>query len=217
MLATSLRIVPDIALACLVSAAAKVTLSPSRFTTTWEAIDCFRVPSGPFTVSSAWPTVTSTFSGITTGYLAIRDMALPLDHDAEHFAAHTGLARPAVGHHAPRGRDDRHAEAVHDRANVLAALVDAKPRARDALDLFDHGLAGVVLEPDFDDGLAFEVAHREVLDVALVLQHLRDGALHLRCRHHDAHLFGGLRVANAGQHVGDGVTHAHIGAPTSSP
>ncbi len=76
MLATRLRIVPDMALACLLSSlAAKVTLSPSRFTTTLEEIDCFSVPSGPFTVSSAVPTVTSTLSGITTGYLAIRDMA----------------------------------------------------------------------------------------------------------------------------------------------
>ena len=67
--------------------------------------------------------------------------------------------------------------------DVVAALVDAQARARDALDLLDHGLAGVVLEADLDHGLAVGVAHREVLDVALVLQHLRDGALHLRCRH----------------------------------
>jgi hypothetical protein len=103
------------------------------------------------------------------------------------------------------------------RGNVVAALVDAQARARDALDLLDHRLAGVVLEADLDHGLAVVVAHGEVLDVALVLQDLGDGLLHLRCRDDHAHLLRRLRVADAGQHVGDGITHAHNFAPTSSP
>src|SRR5690606_12490218 len=81
--------------------------------------------------------------------------------------------------------------------------------AGDALDLLDHRLAGVVLEADLDERLAVHVAHGEVLDVALVLQDLRDRALHVRGRHEHAGLLRRLRVADAGQHVGDGVTHAH--------
>src|SRR5436190_17992057 len=143
MFATMLRIVPDRALASLLSSAgAKVALSSSFFTTTCGCSACFMVPSGPFTVTSPAPTVTSIFSGITTGYFAIRDMvALPLDDDAEHFAADTGLARAPVGHHAAGGGDDRHGQAVHHRLDVLAAAVDAQPRARYALDFLDHGLA----------------------------------------------------------------------------
>src|SRR5262249_16859327 len=162
--------------------------------------DCLSVPSGPFTVTSAAPTVTSTFSGRTTGFLAMRDIvSFLLHHDAEHFAADARVAGLAVGHHSARGGHDGHAQPVHHARDVLAPLVDAEPRARDALELLDHGLAGVVLEPDLDHGLAVDVALGEVLDVALVLQDLGDGVLHLRCGHHDAHLLGGLRVADARQ------------------
>src|SRR5262249_34575967 len=132
-----------------------------------------------------------------------------LHHDAEHFAADAGLAGAAVGHHALGRGHDRDAETVHDARDVVAALVDAQAGARDALDLLDHGLAGVVLEADLDEGLALLVAECEVLDVALVLEDLRDGALHLRGRDEHAHLLRRLRVADAGQHVGDGITHAH--------
>src|SRR3982751_2728967 len=219
MLATVARSVPDIALEDLVSsAAANGTFAPSIFTTTWRSIDCLSVPSGPFTVSSPLSRVTCTLSGTATGYLAIRDMfSASLHHDAEDFAAHAGLARATVGHHAPGGGNDRDSQPVHHARDVVAALVDAKTGARDALDLLDHRLAGVVLEADLDHGLAFGASHREVLDVALVLQDLGDGLLHLRCRHEHAHLLRRLRVADAGQHVGDGITHAHDFAPTSSP
>src|SRR5258706_8087413 len=212
MLATVARSVPDNAFAALLSLpAAKVTLSPSSFTSTEGSIDCVSVPSGPFTTTSPGLTVTWTLSGTVTGYFAIRDMARsPLDDDAEHFAAQAGLARAPIGHHALGRGDDRHAEPVHDARDIVAALVDAQARARDALELLDHGLAGVVLEADFDPRLAVEVAHREVLDVALVLQDLGDGLLHLRCRHQNADLFRGLGVADARQHVGDGITHAHL-------
>jgi hypothetical protein len=113
--------------------------------------------------------------------------------------------------------DDGDAETVHDARDVVPALVDPQSRARDALDLLDHGLAGVVLEADLDQRLAVDLAQREVLDVALVLQDLGDGLLHLRCRHHHAHLLGGLRVADARQHVGNGITHAHGVSLTSWP
>src|SRR5258706_3160848 len=218
MLATVARSVPESAFASLLPLpAAKVTLSPSSFTTTELSITCVSVPSGPFTVTSFGFTVTCPLSGTDTGCLAIRDMAASSDDDAEHFAAQPRLARAPVGHHALGRGDDRNAEPVHDARDVVAALVDAQARARDPLELLDDGLAGVILEPDLDDGLAFEVAHREILDVALVLEDLGDGLLHLRCRHQHSHFFRGLRIADAGQHVGDGITHAHFRAPTSSP
>src|SRR6185369_5257327 len=219
MFATFARRVPESALASLLSlAATNDTLSPSTLTVTCGVRACLSVPSGPFTVTASLSTVTWTLSGTTTGYFAIRDICRrSLDHDAEDFAADTRLARAAVGHHAPRGRHDGDTEPVHHARDVVAAAIDAQPRARDALDLLDHGLAGVVLEADLDHGMAVLVADREVLDVALVLQDLGDGALHLRGGHEHADLLRRLRVADAGQHVGDGITHAHDFAPTSSP
>src|SRR5512141_3210299 len=148
MLATLARSVPDSAFASLLSlAAAKVTLLPSIFTVTYGVRACFSVPSGPFTVTAASSMVTCTLSGTATGYFAIRDiLARSLHHHAEHFAADAGLPGAAVRQHALRRGDDGPTQAVEDARNVVAALVDAKPRARDALDLLDHRLAGVVLE-----------------------------------------------------------------------
>src|SRR5687767_6492501 len=219
MFATLARMVPDMALAALDSSAAtKEILPSSSLTVTSRGVGCSSVPSGPFTTIFEASTVTWTLSGTTTGYFAMRDISFgSLHHDREHFAAHARFARATVRHHATGGGDDRHAKPVHHARDVVAALVDAKTRARDALDLLDHRLAGVVLEADLDHRLAVVVAHGEVLDVALVLQHLGDGLLHFRCRHDHAHLLRRLRVADAGQHVGDGITHAHVLAPTSSP
>src|SRR4051812_1335648 len=213
MFATLARMVPESALASLLSsAAAKLTWLFSSFTTTPGDAACWSVPRGPFTTIFAPSTVTWTLSGTATGYLATRDIvgSRSLHDDAEDFAPHAGFPGAAVGHHAPGRGDDRHAEAVHHARNVVATLVDAKAGARDALDLLDHGLAGVVLEADLDEGLAFLVAVGVVLDVALVLEDLGDGALHLRGGHEYADLLRRLRVADAGQHVGDGITHAHM-------
>src|SRR3982750_1850652 len=111
MLARRLRIVPDSALASLLSStAANTILSPSRLMETRGSTACFNVPSGPFTVISDAERFTSTLSGTLTGYFAIRDMPIPLHHDAQNFAAHARLAGTAVGHDAARGRNDRHAQ-----------------------------------------------------------------------------------------------------------
>src|SRR4051812_38324089 len=105
------------------------------------------VPSGPFT--EIWPpaSVRSTPLGRGTGYFAIRDMAAS-GNDAEHFAADAVGAGLAIGHHAARGRQDRHAEAVQHLRDVVAALVDAQPGLGDALEALDDGAAGVVLQAD---------------------------------------------------------------------
>src|SRR6478735_5820962 len=97
MLATSARMVPDMASAWFeLPSALNSSCSPSFFT--------------------------STSLGSGTGYFAIRDMAVSIrcgcaassGDDAEDFAAHAVGAGLAVGHHAARGRQDRDAEPVHD-------------------------------------------------------------------------------------------------------
>src|SRR5688572_19238660 len=80
--------------------------------------------------------------------------------DAEHFAADAQAPRLAVGHHAARCRDDRHAQAVHHLRQLVLLPVDAQPRSAHALDLLDHRLAGIVLEADLELGFAVAIAQR---------------------------------------------------------
>src|SRR5438105_10051841 len=209
MFATRARMVPDMALAWFELPSALNTIcSPSFFTSTFGSAARAMVPSGPFT--EIWPDarLNSTPFGTGTGYLAILDMAIS-GNDAKHFTAHAVGARLAVGHHAARGRQDRHAQAVHDARNVVAPLVDAQARLRHALEALDHRPPGVVLERDGELLVAAALAQREVLDIALVLQHLGDRGLQLRRRHHRFRVPDHLGVADADQHVRDRIAHAH--------
>src|SRR3954469_10022937 len=218
MLATSARMVPDIALAWFeLPSALNRICSPSFFTSTLGSAERASVPSGP--LMEIWPEAmfSSTPFGSGTGYFAILDMAISIgcgcwassSNDAEHFAADAVGARLAVGHDAARGGQDRDPEPVHDPRDVVASLVDAQPRLGDALQPLDHRLAGVVLQCDGELLVPAALAHREVLDVALVLQHLRDGRLELGGGHHRFHVPDHLGVADADQHVGDRICHAH--------
>src|SRR5262245_51542970 len=169
MLATSARMVPDMALAWFeLPSALKTMFSPSFFTSTFGSAARAMVPSGPFTEICPPASVSSTPFGSGTGYLAMRDMVPPLRHDAKDFAADAVGARLAVGHHAARGRQDRHAEAVHDLRDVVPALVHAQAGLRDALEALDHRTPGVVLERDAQflarAGVGRLLAQREVFD-----------------------------------------------------
>src|SRR5512134_767070 len=178
MLATSARSVPDMALAWReLPSALHTSASPCFSMPTLGSVGRAMLPSGPFTAMLPAASVTSTPLGRTIGFLAMRDIVRSLRHDAKHFAADAVGARLAVRHHAARGRQDRHAQAVHHARDVVAPLVDAQPRLGDALQALDHRPARVVLQADAQLLVHALVAHREILDVALVLQHLGDGQL----------------------------------------
>src|SRR5688572_33300651 len=106
MLATSARMVPDMALAWReLPSALHTRLSPSFFTSTFGSAGRAMVPSGPFTEMLPPAMFTSTPLGSGIGYLAMRDMSrAPSGHDAKHFAADAVGAGLAVGHDAARGR-----------------------------------------------------------------------------------------------------------------
>src|SRR5690606_13344390 len=168
------------------------------------------VPFGPLTLTlSAW-TFSSTPLGRTIGFLATRDMFVtPLGHEAQDFTVDALLARLRVGHDAFRGGDDGDAQPVEDlRQRVLAAVL-AQARARHALQALDHRAAFVVLQLDLELGLGAVLDHARTADVALVLQHLGDGHLGLGRRHLHRRLADRRRIPDAGQHVGDGISHAH--------
>src|SRR5687767_5060309 len=113
MLATSARMVPDMALAWReLPSALHTSWSPSFFTSTFGSAGRAMVPSGPFTEMLPAAMLMSTPFGTAIGYLAMRDMSAS-GNDAEHFAAHAVGARLAVGHDPARGGEHRHAQAVH--------------------------------------------------------------------------------------------------------
>src|SRR5512132_2347864 len=149
MLATSARMVPDIALAWFeLPSALHFSVSPSFSTPTFGSIGRATVPSGPFTEICTGVMFTSTPLGTGIGFFAIRDMVVSSGDDAEDFAADAGGARLAVGHHAAGRGNDRHAKAVHHLRQAVAILVDAQARLGDALQALDDRPAGIVLQAD---------------------------------------------------------------------
>src|SRR5690606_7284845 len=107
--------------------------------------------------------------------------------------------------------------ALDPRQLVLAAVV-APPGDAAPLEALDHRSAFVILEPDLEHPARGLADLGEVLDVALVLEHLRDGALGARGGHAHRHLLRALRVADAREHVGDRIGHHGSDPPlTSSP
>src|SRR5690606_7674935 len=176
------------------------------------------VPFGPLTLTvSAW-TFSSTPFGRAIGFLATRDMsATPLGHEAQDFTADALLACLRIGHDALRGGDDGDAQAIEDlRQRVLAAIL-AQARARHALQALDHRAAFVVLQLDLELGLGAVLGHARTADVAFVLQHLGDGHLGPGGRHLHRRLADRRRIPDAGQHIGDGISHAHGCLPLSTP
>src|SRR5690606_39866181 len=126
------------------------------------------------------------------------------------FAADAGGAGLAIGHDATGSRHDSHTQTVHDLRDGLGTLVDAQAGTRDAVDALDHGAAGVVLQGDLELGLGLLSIDLEVFNVAFVLQHSGNSRLQLGGGHGDRRLVDLLRIAHAGQHVGDGIAHAHV-------
>src|SRR5476651_2656137 len=109
MLASSARVVPDIASA----ACDPPTAATRNWLSTFSTVTCpdkprLSVPSGPLIEISLLASCTSTFFGRSTGALPILDIAIPrwqsLCNDAENFTADAESARLAVGHDALRGR-----------------------------------------------------------------------------------------------------------------
>src|SRR3989344_4219896 len=133
-----------------------------------------------------------------------------LRHHTQHFATEAGLARGAVGHHPPGGGHHGDAEAAVDARQRRAATVNTQTRLAGALDTVDHRTAVVILERDLKHVLGAVTDFVEAFDVALVLQHLGDGAFHARRRHAHAQFLGMEAVADARQHVGNRIGHHKI-------
>src|SRR5215475_3170377 len=84
-----------------------------------------RAPFGPFIFTVCPSTFAVTPDGIGTAFLPMRDMSVPSEHRTQDFAAHIGVARRVVRHHALRSRDDCNPEAVVDARQILHRHVNA--------------------------------------------------------------------------------------------
>src|SRR5260221_1346398 len=215
MLATSVRVSPCSAL-CAASSDGRVTTTCSASCDTSMADGSLRVssPRGPLTVMPfpSWR-VTVTPLGRATGCLPIRDIWALLPDESEELAARARLTRITVGHQPLRRGEDRDAQSVAHARHLGHADVLAQPGRGHTLERTDHRLAARgILEPHAEHLRAIlGLDRRVILDEIVVLQDARDLGLHSRYRHVDAAVLRSAGVADARQHVGNRIGHAHEG------
>src|SRR5581483_479377 len=124
-------------------------------------------------------------------------------------------ARGAIGHDAFRRRNDGDAEPLLDTGQFVFARVITPARRAAAFQALDHRTPFVILELHLEN--PFDIAaFAEILDVAFVLQHLGDGALHARSRNAHRHLLGHLAVTDTREHIGDRIGHHLTASPKYS-
>src|ERR1039458_2141391 len=138
-------------------------------------------------------------------------------HHEQHFAARARGACRGIGHDALRRGDDRDSQTTEHLGQFVLAAIDAQPRTADALDAVDDRPAVVIFQFDGYGVLRTARIDTKGADIPLVLQYLEYGEFQLRGTHADRGLARGLRVADAGQKIGDRISHAHCARLTSWP
>src|SRR5699024_6589792 len=73
----------------------------------------------------------------------------------------------------------------------------------------DHAFALKVFEDDAQSWLAIDLGGFVIRDIAFFPEHMRNGLLEAGRRHIDAFLVSRLPVPDAGEHIGDEVSHTH--------
>src|SRR5687767_6669301 len=214
MLASSVRDKPCSAL-CLVSSLGRFTVMVPLSCEMSISAGMSREssPLGPFTVTRLPSTVIVTPEGTVIGFFPMRDIIrVPLPDEREYLAAGARLARLAVRHQTLRRAQDRHAQAIADARDLRDSDVLAETGCRDALHLADDGLPALrVLEYDAKRlAAALLLESPVILNEVVVLQDSGDLDFHLGSRHVDTAMLRSAGVADASQHVGDRISHAHL-------
>src|SRR5262245_51539765 len=213
MLATSLRVRPWTLRARRESSRrSTVAVLPSMLIDTSGSRVRVSVPFGPSTRTVPSATWSFTLSGMGIGRRPMRDMRIlsspGLPYLADDLAAHTLPPRFAVRQDALRRGQDADPETAAHRGDVVLPHVDPQARTAHAADAGDDGPpALVVAEADAQHGERLLVDQCGVRQVALLDQHPCDGLLVPGPRHVDARLAGAGAVADAREHVGDGIGH----------
>src|SRR6185295_2737432 len=134
---------------------------------------------------------------------------------AEELAADLLLTRLTVAHDAAARGEDRDAHARTDTGDAIEADVDAAARSRHATNAVDGARLVLAVAEDEREGLAslaFALAH--VIEIALALEHVGDVLLEVGVRHVHAVVPREAAVADASEHVANGIGHHGF---TSSP
>src|SRR3954468_17227406 len=167
-----------------------------------SSIGMVRMPFGPFTDRIDPSTEALTPLGRATGTFPIR---LILKHLRQHLAADILLARFRVGENALGRRDDGNAEAVPDPRQVLRARIDPAAGLGDSRDVLDGRAALEIFQLDAQALGGAERLFGIAAYIAFALEHVEDSRAQLRRRAHDGVLARLLAVADAGEHVTQGV------------
>src|SRR5207248_1104017 len=143
---------------------------------------------------------------VSQSQIANRKSKISLAHRAQQFAADVLLAGAAIAHHAFARGHNRDAHAVEHRGQLAHAAIHAAAGLAGAVDRVDHLFAGHrVLELDADLALLRVFDDIVVIDVALVLENLRDAATDFAPGDEDHPTPDAVGVADSRQHVGDGI------------
>src|SRR3954467_505037 len=171
-----------------------------------SSIGMVRTPLGPFT-DRIWPSAEAvTPAGRATGTFPIRDI---LKHLRQHLAADILLARFRVGENALGRRDDGNAQAVAHPRQLLRARIDPAAGLRDARDVLDGRTALEIFQFDAQAGMVAEGFLDIAANIALALEHVEDARAQLGRRGDHGILAGLLAVADAGEHVTQGIGQGH--------
>src|SRR5215831_11892343 len=165
---------------------ALLTLSalPSCLTEIPERIGRLIVPFAPLIVTVSAAMLAVTPCGKVTGCFATRDIfaisscAPLLRHDANDFAAVSLSTCLAVAHHTLRRRDDGNTQPSENRRQLVFAFVNAEARTTHSIESVDHGFALEIAQLHRQRDLAVFGLRREILDITLVLQYLRQRQFH---------------------------------------
>src|SRR5215472_7516757 len=167
-------------------------------------------PFGPLTLTSPSATFTATPLGTLIASRPIL-LIVSLPHERHDFAAEAHALGLFAAHYALRRRHDDEPEPAHALRDLALRRVEPKTGLADALQAVDHALSvRAVLERDADV-LARRAGHDfEILDEALGFEDLRDLFLQPRRRDVDPLVERRVGIADAGEHVGDGVGRYHV-------
>src|SRR5690606_10265090 len=133
-----------------------------------------------------------------------------LEDAAEYLATNVGSLGFVVGHNTLGGGQDRHTEAIRHLRNILYRRVHAAAGTGNALDGADHAFVLGVLEFNLVlGGTVLELGLRIAADETLGLENVQHATAKGRCRRRNGRFATLLSVADAGQHIADGIGKAH--------
>src|SRR5438445_462840 len=181
-------------------------LVPSVFAAVRRGKSKSSLPLGPST-KTFWPlTSTFTFSGMVIGCFPMRDINQQLPNIAEKLSTDVTFSGLNTGHEALGSRKDGRAQSAAHAGNLGRAHVAAQSGRTDPTKPLNHAFAAFILELELD------LFHRSAFDghigdVSLFLKNVSDALLEFGVRNFYRGQQRAMGVADAGQHVGNRISH----------